>query len=359
VGLNIAPTFRIIANDKDITAKIRERVTSINLTDETGTESDVLEIKLADHLVASDPIKLPATGAELEVSIGFDEQATPKGTFIVDEIELTGFPCEMVIRARAAPFETTPKGRVYWQTHKTRSWKAGTTLGAIVKRIASEHRLTPAISSKLASVVLPHTDQAHESDMNFITRLAKRFDAIAKPAGGRLVFAPKGKAETVGGANMPRVTLTPKDGGAYRVAIHTRDTGGTCIAHYRNLASGESREVSVGSGEPVHRLRHSYRDAASAEAAARAKLRHKKRAERTLSYTLPGRPELAAETIVTMKGFREGVDGDWLVKRCNHYIGSEGYRTSIECERPNSHPDVMKADQAPVSDQARAATFVE
>lgn len=355
MGLNIAPAFRILANDKDITAKIRERFRSLKLNDQAGVESDSVEITLADN-TPDDPIKLPATGAELEIFLGYDQDVTRKGLFVCDEIELSGFPGEMVIRGRAAPFEGTKKGRVDLQSHKTRSWSAGTTLGAVVKKIAGEHRLTPAIAASLAKIALPHIDQAHESDMNFLSRLARRYDAIAKPAGGRLVFVPRGDASTVSGANMPRVTLTPKDGGRFRVVIASRDSAGTCVAHYRDLDAGEHHEVTVGSGEPVHRLRHPYKDKATAEAAARAKLRHKARAERTLSYTLPGRPELAAECLVTMQGFRDGVAGEWLVTKAEHYIGSEGYRTSFEAERPNSHADVAKASATTAADQAQGAT---
>src|SRR5690606_9161314 len=95
-------------------------------------------------------------------------------------------------------------------------------------------------------------------------------------------------------------------------------------------------EVKVGSGEPVRRLRLQYKDRASAEAAALAELRRRARQERTLTYTFPGRPDVLAECIAVLRGFREGVDGDWLITRAEHYIGPNGYRCTIEAEQPNS-----------------------
>lgn len=355
------PIFKVLANDADITAKIRERFKSLRLVDETGTVSDTVEIALTDHDPA-DRVALPSTGAELKVSIGYETQNDMTlrymGLFVVDEIEQSGYPCEVVIRARAAPYETSKGGKRDLQTQKTRSWPKGTTLGAMVKRIAGEHRLTPAISPGLASIALPHTDQSHESDMSLLLRLAKRYDAMAKPAGGFLVFAKRGDAKSASGKPLPGVTLTPKDGSGYRVVITSRDSAGTVVAYYRDTRKAQRREVTVGGGDPVFRLRMAYADRVSAENAARATQRARARAERRLTYQLPGRPEVVAEAIATMQGFRDGVDGDWLIKRAEHYIGPNGYQTRIECEQPNSAKDAQAASSADAVDSEQDATEV-
>lgn len=358
MGLNIEPAMRVIADSKDITDKVRERFRSLSLTDCAGTESDTVEITLSDHL-PDKPIAVPPRGAELEVFIGYGEDVQRKGLFVVDEIELAGFPCEMVIRARAAPQEKSKGGKTDLQTQKTRSWAKGTTIGAMVKRIAGEHRMTPAVSSELSSIALPATDQSHESDMNLLSRIAKRYDAIAKPAGGALVFAKRGDAKSASGADLPRVTLTPKDGGAYRVTIASREGSGSVVAYYRDTRKAKRHQVTAGEGEPVVRLRMSYADAVSATNAAKAKHRSGARSLRKMTYTLPGRPELAAEAIVVMKGFRADVDGEWLIERVEHYIGPNGFTSRIECVQPNSAEGPAKAGGAKVEDTEQVATVVE
>jgi len=358
VGLNIVPAFRVVANSVDITARIKEQFKSLRLVDGTGTTADTVEIALADHDKAN-PVALPPTGAELEIFLGYDGTVQRMGLFVVDEIEVSGFPGEMIIRARAAPYEASKAGKSQLQTQKTRSWPKGTTIGAMVKRIAGEHRLKPAVSAALASIALPHTDQAHESDMNLLSRLAKRYDAVAKPAGGALVFAKRGDAVSAGGMQLPHVTLTPLDGNDYRVTIASRDSPGTCVAYYRDTRKAQRREVSIGDGEPVIRLRMSYADRVSAENAARSAQRKRARAQRTMFYSLPGRPELAAEALVTMHGFRDGVDGDWLITRAEHYVGSNGYRCTIEAEQPNTAEEAAAATRAEAVDQAQDATVVE
>ena len=353
MGLNLAPQFRVIANSQDITAKVRERLKHLKLTDETGVTSDTLEICLADHNPHA-PVQIPSTGAELQVFLGYDGSARRMGLFIVDEIELSGFPGQMTIRARAAPYETTKQGRVDLQSQKTRSWKAGTTLGQLVRRIAGEHRMAPSVSASLARIALPHTDQTNESDMNLLRRLAERYDAVAKPAGGHLLFLRRGDAQSVTGAALARVTLTPSDGGDYTVNITSRDSPGTVIAYYRDISQAERHAVAVGEGEPVRRLRMAYRDKASAESAASAELRRRARGERNLSYTCPGRPEVIAECLVVMRGFRVGVDGEWLVTRAVHYVGSGGYSCTIEAEQPSSAPRVQEVSSSEIDDQVQS-----
>lgn len=352
------PSFSVIANNDNVTIKIRERFKSLLITDETGETADTVEIALADH-DSTHPIGVPPRGSELKIAIGYGGSPRFMGLFVVDEIELSGFPGQLIIRGRAAPYKASRGGMRDLQSQKTRSWPKGTTIGEMVKRMAGEHRLEPAVSASLASIALPHTDQAHESDMNLLIRLAKRYDAIAKPAGGSLVFAKRGASSTVKGEEMPRVTLTPADGNDYRVTIASRDSPGTCVAYYRDTSKAQRREVTIGDGDPVIRLRMSYADRVSAENAARAEQRKRARAQRTLFYSLPGRPELIAESMVTMRGFRPDVDGEWLVTHAEHYLGSGGYRTTIECEKPNTEDDAMQATRAEAVDREQEATLVD
>jgi phage protein D len=108
----------------------------------------------------------------------------------------------------------------------------------------------------------------------------------------------------------------------------------------------------------VFRLRTPYADRVSAEGAAKARHRGNARAERKLTYNFPGRPDVCAESIAVMKGFRAGVDGEWLIERVEHYIGLNGYRTSIECVQPNSAAGPASASGAAVDDEVQEATEV-
>ncbi len=229
----------------------------------------------------------------------------------------------------------------------------------MIARVAGEHGLKPAVSSELAAIKLPHTDQSHESDMNLLLRMAKRYDAVAKPAGGGLVFVRRGDSKSASGAALPRVTLTPADGNDFRVVIASRGEAASVVAYYRDKRGASRREVAIGNGEPVIRLRMSYADRVSAEEAAKSEHRKRQRETKTLTYTFPGRPELGAECIAVMSGFHPDVDGDWLVKRCEHYIGTQGYKTMIECELGNDGEAVQQSDVNQVTDTEQEAEEVE
>lgn len=333
--IDYRPTFRIEANAKDITATIMDRFVSLRVTDEAGMQSDMVEITLADHdpLV---PIQMPETGAELRVFIGYLGQAQDMGLFVVDEVELTGWPGMMTIRGKAAPYETSSGGKTDLQTQKSRSWKKGTKLGDMVAKIAKEHGMEPAVSESLRGIVLPHFDQTEESDISFLVRVGKRYDAIAKPAGGKLVLAKLGESKNAQGEDLPAVSVDARQVSRFVMTMARRESPGTVVAYHHSKRASKRIPVTLGSGEPVRRLRHWYPDEAAAKAAAQAELDKRARGEHKLQLTMPGNSALAAECKLTATGFREGVAGDWLVTRVTHILDKNtGYQCDVECEKPN------------------------
>ena len=67
----------------------------------------------------------------------------PKGAFTVDEIEHTGAPDRLTIRARSADFRET------LNTRREKSWH-NTTIGEVVKEIAARHKLKMALGKDLS-----------------------------------------------------------------------------------------------------------------------------------------------------------------------------------------------------------------
>lgn len=346
------PAYSLTANDADITATIADRFVSLRLSDESGENSDELEIVLADH-DPERPIALPPTGAELALSLGYAGNLQSKGIFVCDDVEVRGWPQQLCIRAKAAPWDQTPKGKVDFQSHKTRAWKVGTTIGAMVQKMAKEHGMGALVSSDLAAVKLPHIDQSEESDMNLLLRLAKKYDAIAKPAGGKLIFTKRGAATNVAGAALPTIAVVPGDCGRFRMRRSTRESAGTVVAYYHAKRSAKRHEVTAGQGEPVKRIKQYFPTADMALAAAKAELAKRARGEFHLSVNIQGDPRITAECLLDLSGFRDGVNGQWLVKHVEHVLSkNEAYRCIIDCELPNSDSDVEDAMSGTVSDSA-------
>lgn len=321
--MGLKPCFKVIVNGSDISNVIEELFEYISVTDQTGIESDTCEISLIDDPVT--PISIPPRGAEMEILMGYDDALVPMGKYIVDEIELEGPPEKMVIRGRAAAQTASKSGQVSMQTQKSRTWAKDTTIEATVRKIAKEHNLDFMVSDSLKAVKLPQTSQSDESDLSFLFRLAKRYDAICKPAGAKLLFVKRGEIQ------LDVLSLTRYQLSKWSMVRSSRDSTGTVIAYWHEKAKAKKHEVKLGDGEPVRRLRHAYADAASAKAGAQAALDKSKRDEDKLSITLPGDPHVSAESPVTISEIRDGINGDWIVDSVTHKIDkSVGFNTSFE-----------------------------
>lgn len=327
--MGLRPGFMVIANDANITAVIAQKFISMTITDMVGFESDALEIVLADD--PTNPIEMPPEGAELTVSLGYDGALTNMGLFVVDEIELNGWPANMVIRGRASVQTESKQGKTSLLTQKSRSWTQGTTIEAIVKKIADEHGLTPQVSDALKSLTIPHMDQTDESDLSFLVRLSRRYDAVCKPSGGKLLFVKRGESD------LQPVTVLSTQCSSYTMTRSKRESPGTVIAYWHSKKQAKKNEVKVGDGEPVRRLRHWYADEATAKSAAQSELDARKRGEDKLSLSLPGNTSYSAEAPLITAGFRQGVDGDWVICSVTHTLDKNtGYSCQIEAEKPTN-----------------------
>jgi len=320
----MTPVFRLLANSRDITTVIRNRLLSLTVSDRAGLHTDTVEIRVDDR---EGPIELPNKGVELDVSLGYKEQGLVQmGLYTVDEIELSGPPDTLIIRARAANMRSALK------EHKTRAWDQ-TTLGNLVNTIAAEHELEPRVGEFLGAINIPHLDQTEESDLHLLTRLAKQYDAVTKPAGGFLLFVPRGAT----GKAIPAVTINRDQTSDHRVTMADRGKYPAVRAHWHNTATGTRTPVQVGEGKPVYTLRHNYSDADTARSAAQGKLHALSRGLATASLTLRhGNPLLAAEARLTLSGFRTGADGDWVATQVDHQLSDSGYSTRVEAETPKS-----------------------
>lgn len=330
----IRPGFQVTANGADISGLVSQRLVGMTLTDAVGMESDLLEIRLQDADPLN-PIQLPPTGAEITLAIGYDGIFQPMGLFVCDEVELAGWPGEMTIRARAAVYNKSKGGKSDLQTQRTRSWPAGTKLVDMMKKVAGEHGLEAKVAQSLQSITLPHIDQADESNINLLIRVAKKYDAIVKPANGKLVVAKRGESKSVSGESLPPVQVTASDCTAYRMSISKRETAGMVVAYWHAVRSAKRKEVKVGKGEPVRRMRNYYPTEEMALAAARAELARRERGQTTLALATIGSPTIAAEAQLTVAGIRPDVDGQWLITRVTHKIDNAGYACDIEAEKPN------------------------
>lgn len=370
---------------KDISQLVSTRLMGLTLTDSRGFEADQLDIQLND---ADGMLSLPPRGAILSLGLGWkNEPLTYKGEYTVDEVEHTGAPDSLTIRARSADLRGTLTNQQERSFHRT-------TLGAIVKQIAEENQLKPQISSEMANINIAHIDQANESSINLLQRLAKEHDAIATVKNGNLLFMPAGRGKTVNGQEIPVLIITRQQGDSHRFSIAEGDNYEGVKAYWHNTTTGKrgeviwdkhskmqktvkptmkkvtrvkkdnkgksikgkdgksvkvttyvkgkGRKVNQVSGtqiqsnsEKIKTLRHTYATEQSAMNAVKRHFDKLQRGVATFSLNLAvGDAELIPEMPIQLQGFKAEIDSsDWIISQVTHNVSPDsGFTTQIECE---------------------------
>lgn len=337
----MTPDFRILLDGKDISTRIAPRLESLQLIDARGFVVDTLDITLTDHDGA---LAIPRRGARLRLHLGWkDKPLEDKGEYLVDEVEHTGAPDKLTLRARSADLRSS-------LTHKLDCSFHGLTLGDIVRTCASRNNLTPVIPESLASIPTAHIDQTGESDANLLTRLAADYGAIATIKAGKLLFIPPGQATTASGKPIPPVTIRRNQGDQHRYNVADRASYTAVRANYHDVKLATRAFVIVGNEEEIDgkdvesptqptaantkEIRHTYANRPNALRAARAELDRIKRGMATFQITLAeGRAELFPEVPVTVQGFKAEIDADaWVITRVTHRVDGGGFSTTVDLE---------------------------
>lgn len=320
------PIFRLSVDGADIAQLVSPRLITLELTDNRGIEADQLSISLSDP---DGLLSIPPKGAVLRLWLGWsDTGLVDKGSYTVDELEHSGAPDLLGIRARSADLRKALKVK------RERSW-SDTTLGQVLTDVAQRNQLDLRIADDLKQLVIPQLDQANESDANLLTRLGEDFDAVATVKAGCLVCMPAGGGKSVSGLALPHITLVRAEGDGHRYLLADRDSYDGVRAYYYDVNSAKKQEAITGSGDNLKNLRHTYSDRQSALRATRSEWRRIQRGSATLSYSLArGRADLIPELTYSLQGVKPEIDAIiWYGGNIQHRLSAdEGFVTSLELE---------------------------
>jgi len=344
-----SPAFSITIEGKDVTRVMDARLMSLTLTDNRGFEADQLDLELDD---ADGMIVLPRRGAVIHLALGWKGQPLfPKGGFTVDEIEHSGAPDRLTIRARSADFRET------LNTRREKSWHQ-TTVGEVVKEIAARHNLKVALGTDLTEKQLDHLDQTNESDASFLMKLARQYGAMASVKDGNLLFIRQGQGRTASGKRLPVITITRKAGDGHRFTLADRGAYTGVIASWLHTREPKKKETTkvkrrrkktaapnapeekqgdylVGTDENVLVLNRTYANRGNAERAAKMQWERLQRGVASFSLQLAeGRADLYTEMPVKVSGFKQPIDdAEWTITTLTHTVNPDsGFTTSLDLE---------------------------
>jgi len=326
--MSIQPDYRITLQGQTISPEFRARLASLTLHDRRGMQADQLDIVLTDD---DGMLDIPPTGAEITLAIGWKGQAlTERGTFTVDEVEHTGAPDTLSIRASSADLRQGLPGK------RTQSWE-DITVRDIITTIAKRHDLTPSVGAVLAGVRITHIDQTDESDLHFLTRLAERYDAVATVKSGNLIFVPMGQATTASGLEIPPYILRRQSGDQHRYMHAERDAFTGVTALWNDKANAERIAVTVGEPQNTQQLRHTYASEQEALDAAQAEWKRLQRGIAYFSITQAlGESEIYPETPVWCIGWKPQIDATaWIITEVTHNLTESSYTTALQLETRN------------------------
>jgi phage protein D len=340
----MTPIYKVVVNGTNITELVKTRLLSLSVSDSAGTDSDTVEMSLDDRDAR---LEIPKIGVEMTVWLGYKETGLVKmGSYIIDEVTLSGMPEEMSLRGKAASMT----GDNSVKDQKTRQWN-DISIADLVSKIAKEHGLTPKVDSEMSGYFLKDLSQTEESNIHLLTRVGEDYDAVVKVTDGNLIFAKKGTSRTVSGEPVPPVTIHKSQcKSGYNVTYAERDSFKSVKAKWHNKATAkveyvdskgrnrkknpkENMDVETSNKEPQKTLKHTFDTKEQAEAACRAEMEKLNRGGAKLSLQLSiGSPTIAAEGCITLTGFRSGINGDWNVTSVTHNWSNSGAATSLNAE---------------------------
>ena len=219
------------------------------------------------------------------------------------------------------------------KTTRSGSWES-VPLSRIVSDIAARNGWAP--ESSVATVV-PRADQLNESDFNFITRLAKDHDCTAKVADSKLLVLPRQSGQTASGKSLSAVIIQRSDVSRWQFRFTDRTTQKAVKAKYQDKKTGELVNLTLDNEDapaglpPVHTDRHIHPNKSAAEQAAKARLAAFNRSTAEVRLEMVGRTDLFAERQINAQGFKEGLDGVFLVDSVEQVFTQTGWSTTVEC----------------------------
>lgn len=305
--------------------EIEKALTMWTLNDESGGSADRASLTLdADNLDF-----LPMSGSEYAITVNGEA----RGVFQVSGIEEELHPERIIVQLSPAKFNV--KDSTGFREPRKKTFPIATVVD-VVNAVMTPHGYKVRVDPELANLATPHLNQNEETDAAFIRRLAKKYDAVAKPVNGLYIFGKKGSITTLSGGEKRSVSITPrallKNTGKIQHPTNVRKKG--VKASYRVSDSGVNGEAVVGT-EPFQFIKEVFTSEAEATERAEAKLQELNRNGQTFTGKVEGEAGYFAESVLTLDGFKSPrARGQWSIDSVALSGSRTAYTISITATRP-------------------------
>lgn len=309
---------------------------SITFTDNEGGKSDSVTFDIDNR----ERHRAPKKGSTVKLWLGYVGDLHYCGSFKTTSWTKSGRPLKMSITAESVDMTKGIKGPKSRSYHKKK-------VKEIVEQVSKKHGLKAQVSPGVADMEIGHIDQSSESDLNFLTRLAKRVGAKFKIADGNVLFRVPG--EMPGGGAVPGVVFREVGITDWSASGAERGSYNSVSAAWLNPKTGEREWENEGEGEadgkPRYRDRKLYKTQEEARRAAKSQLADQKRGKVTVTINMPGDLSIFAGMKSTVALDDEDVDGAYIVKTGTHTLDDSGLKSSFSNESEGSEDDDKKSEK--------------
>lgn len=254
------------------------------------------------------------------------------GQFELDSIGASGPPNVVTIKATSLPYTSQVR-----QTEKTRAWEK-ITLSGILKRVGEENGMAVLYESGY-DPTYERVEQFRESDIAFSSRLCHDAGVSLKVTNNIIVAFDQASYEA-----KPEVRTFRKGDKSYSkysMAIGSTDTKySSCRVRYTEPATGKLIEGKAYAEDYKEDAKTNQQlevwakvsSVGEANTLAAKRLRLHNKYDKSVTFTLPGDPDLVAGVTVMLEGWGPW-DGKYIVKKAVHTVDNKGYVTKIQLRR--------------------------
>lgn len=294
---SIHHNYQFIVNDKDVTASIRSHFMSLSLTDNDKDDADELTLTL------SAKFKRPNYKDKIKVFLGWGNELKFAGLFFVQSTSIRDNR-ELTIKATGVDFNGDLKERRCF-TYLDFS------LGDIAWEIASRHDLEVKTNFEESS----RFEQKHESDLAFLDRLAKEYNAIFNIKNNTLYFMKIG-------TEVPNISIDINRCKSSEITYTNKTLYKSCHAIYHNTKLNKKNVVQTGEGKPILIKQGRWHNDDEALIVAKNSLKRANKGESQGSLTTRGEVLFAGSKLELDNEFYE-------VTKVTHNI-SNGWQTTLD-----------------------------
>jgi len=324
----VIPVYEVTINGTNVTDDISGYVSQVEYSDRIEEASDEVSIILDDIEGLWQSDWYPSQGDTLTLKMGYPGNMLDCGNFEIDEIELSGHPDTLTIKAIAAAITESMR------TRNSRAYEKQ-TLKDIAQFIADKHGLKLiGDTSRLANIEVGRKTQDNESDISFLSGVARKYGIIFSVRGDQMIFLnPEDLEKEDSIASFKRYQLS-----GYSFKDKTSDTYEEASVSQRDIKTNTVTNWNiVSSGDPTKKdtivVGGRVENASQAEAVTEGAIREMNKDKLTGSFSTDGNPLLVAGVNIDMEGFG-AFSGKWTIKESTHRISVDtGYTTEISVRK--------------------------